>query len=187
MAQHTRLFANTTQLTTNKSVVDSRTVQSGATQAYRLGRSAATLVRHFVDYMDKKELFVCAEAEQITFTTLPIGLHVIRLTVGVRTVPLSMKAFRSLSTWAAAEGASATAKSVVASSSLDEASDKEKASRSPARSARPSAVVWATHSVLDAFSPVVCTDNCGFEESLARNKAEGDVWSTEHQTQLVLT
>lgn len=54
------------------------------------------------------------------------------------------------------------------------------------RSARPSAILRATHSVMGAQSPVVRTCDCILEGFLARHKFMGDAWPIELQTQLAL-
>lgn len=131
MAQRTRLSGSETQLTTEKSVVNIRTVQNSATQAHQLGRAAATFARPLVEYTDNKELVGGAPVKQATLTKLSICLHVLHLFARMKTVSLSMKAFRSLSVRAAAECASAVANGSAASSSQDEESDGEEAPRLP--------------------------------------------------------
>lgn len=179
LAQHTRLLGNGVQLTIKRCVADIRTVYYGATQFYLLGGTAAALVPHLVECAYKKELFTGAQAKQITLTNLPMCLHFLALPVRMRPVSLSMAIFRSLSSQAPAEGASAAAEGAEASSSQDEASDWKEASPSPGRNARPSAVLRATRSVLDALSSVVRTYDCCFLGLLGQERGR---WrSVAHQ------
>lgn len=130
-------------------------------------------LRHLVD-CTKKELFAGAQTTQTTLTKLSIFLHLLPLFVGMRNVPLSTMAFRSLSTRAPAKGASAAAKCDANSSSRIEASGEEEESRALARNARPSAVVRATYGVLDALSLVVRIYDCGFQDLSDRKWAHND-------------